>query len=334
MRTSFAPMEGITGYVFRNAHRAVYRGADRYFTPFLAPGASHVLSSREKNDILPENNRNVCLIPQILTNRAEDFLWLCGVLADYGYREVNLNLGCPSGTVTAKKKGAGFLLFRGELDRFLESVFEGIYSEELPVRVSVKTRIGMEDPGEFPDLLAIYNRYPLSELIIHPRIRNDYYEGFPRMEYFRTGLMESAAPVSYNGNLFSAADAKAVAKEWEKVRPGMEQSFMLGRGAVASPWIFEEICHESDKPCSAGDIRDRFIRFHDLLLEGYEEIMSGDRNVLFKMKELWFYLGCHFPGCEKEMKRIKKAQKLSDYRDAAARLMADSRFDADLFFTG
>lgn len=114
----FAPMEGITGYVYRSAHHALFPHVDRYFTPFLQPNQNHRFASRERNDVLPEHNKGITLIPQILTNRAEDFIWMAGELEALGYDEVNLNLGCPSGTVVTKYKGAGFLAKRKSWIRF------------------------------------------------------------------------------------------------------------------------------------------------------------------------------------------------------------------------
>ena len=309
VKLDFAPMEGITGYVFRQAHAVIYGGVDRYYSPFIAPGSSHKLTSRERNDILPEHNQGLCLIPQILTHSAEDFLWVCEELAE-------------------------------DLSLFLEEVCNGLEkihaSDGKPVRLSIKTRIGMKEASEFPRLLAIYNHYPLEELIVHPRVREDYYKGKIRMESFAYALEQSRCPVSYNGNLFSAADASALMKEIvgqdEASDSGKTQkkmklaALMFGRGAVASPWIFGEV-----RNLPSSNHLQSFQQFHDRLLTGYAEIMSGDRNTLFKMKELWYYFQCHFPGCEKELKRIKKAQKLSDYRASVQAMFASGRFVEDGF---
>ena len=188
MKFYLAPMEGITGYIYRQAYNSCFKPMDRYFTPFLAPKHKSGFSSKELNDILPEHNQGLCLIPQILTHSAEDFLWVCEELAEYGYRTVNLNLGCPSGTVVTKKKGAGFLAEPEDLSLFLEEVCNGLEkihaSDGKPVRLSIKTRIGMKEASEFPRLLAIYNHYPLEELIVHPRVREDYYKGKIRMEFW------------------------------------------------------------------------------------------------------------------------------------------------------
>ncbi len=392
VKLEFAPMEGITGYVFRQAHAAIYGGVDRYYSPFIAPGSSHRLTSREKNDILPEHNQGLCLIPQVLTHSAEDFLWVCEELADYGYGTVNLNLGCPSGTVVTKKKGAGFLADLDDLNLFLEEVCNGLEkihtADGKPMRLSIKTRLGMEEEAEFPRLLVIYNHYPLEELIVHPRVREDYYKGKTRMESFRYALEQSRCPVSYNGNLFSATDAVALMEEivrqdeasdsGETQKKAKLAALMFGRGAVASPWIFGEVRNlvsaleqgaeeqgagkreqvgvgtDTDGCVQQADTKktektesaengacsqlfsvsahlDAFQQFHDRLLTGYAEIMSGDRNTLFKMKELWYYFQCHFPGCEKELKKIKKAQKLSDYRAAVQAMFASGQFVEDGF---
>lgn len=194
-------MEGITGFVFRNAFHQVFSGVDRYYTPFLSPGPDIGIPKRDRRDILPENNRGVPVVPQILTNRAEDFLKTAELLYDFGYREVNLNLGCPSGTVVAKKKGAGFLSEPALLKNFLDDVFYGASRMMPDLRISVKTRIGVNSPEEFPPLLAMFRQYPMSELIIHPRVRKEQYKGLVHMDVF------AGAAKAFEGAHVSAAGA-------------------------------------------------------------------------------------------------------------------------------
>ncbi|MDD6882143.1 MAG: tRNA-dihydrouridine synthase, partial [Eubacteriales bacterium] len=148
MKLYFAPIEGIAGYIYRNAHRKYFGGADTYFSPFLAPTQDHGFTTKEKMDVLPEHNQTLKLVPQILTNQPEAFLWAAEEMQKRGYQEVNLNLGCPSGTVVSKRKGAGFLGAPAELDRFLDAVFS-----KVGISVSVKTRLGMEEAAEFEQLL-------------------------------------------------------------------------------------------------------------------------------------------------------------------------------------
>ncbi|MDO4331490.1 MAG: tRNA-dihydrouridine synthase family protein [Eubacteriales bacterium] len=301
MEYYFAPMEGITGYIFRNAHHACFGGMDRYYTPFLTPKQGKSFTSREWNDVLPQHNEGICVIPQILTNQAEGFLKMAGYLKEFGYTEVNLNLGCPSGTVVAKKKGAGFLAFPQELDAFLEQIFEGA-----DIKISVKTRIGKEDPEEFGPLLEIFNQYPLEKLIVHPRVQTDFYKNEPNLEVFSQTLKNSKNPVCYNGDLFSAEKIKAFTRQYPDV-----DSVMLGRGLLVNPALL------------TGSVPDaaRLRAFLDKLLTDYSEILSGERDVLFKMKELWFYLGKLFPDGEKHLKKIRKSQKLSEYQSIVNTLL-------------
>ena len=196
-----APMEGITTYVYRNAQAAVYGALDKYFTPFLEPHEKRSFKKRELQEILPENNRGLFVVPQILTNRAEGFLELAASLQDFGYREINLNLGCPSRTVVGKGKGSGFLAFPEELDRFFDAVFSELDKREGGdgrLRISVKSRLGVERPEEFPRLWEIFNRYPLEERIVHPRVQQDDYNNTPDLEQYRLAQRESRAPVCYN----------------------------------------------------------------------------------------------------------------------------------------
>lgn len=312
MNYYFAPMEGITGYIYRSVHHKFFSGIDKYFTPFLSPGPKKVLTDREIRDILPKNNPQMYVVPQILTNRAEDFIRVEKELESYGYREVNFNLGCPSGTVTAKKKGAGFLEYTEDLKRFLDEVFQKPCLE-----ISIKTRIGKEDPEEFVRLLRIYNQYPLKELIIHPRVQTDYYRNMPNREVFAEAIKNSANPVCYNGDLFDLEKCQAFETEFPQT-----DICMLGRGLLVNPALVREL--QGGKMLEKQELRE----FHDALCREYETVMSGDRNVLFKMKELWFYMGHLFEENKKQMKKIKKSQKLSDYMEAVDSLFEEGEFHA------
>lgn len=311
MKYYFAPMEGITGYIYRRAYGEFFSGIDKYFSPFIVPHTEKNFNSREKNDILPEHNEGKHLVPQILTNRAEDFIRVAKALQEYGYDEVNLNLGCPSGTVASKKKGSGFLAYPKELEVFLDEVFE-----KLDMKISVKTRIGFEDPEEFPKLMEIYNKYDMEELIIHPRLRTDYYKNHADWKSFGEGLAVSKNAVCYNGDLFTGKGYEA----WKKEFPGVER-VMMGRGLLANPGLVEWI--EEGKPLD----KEKFKAFHDRLCADYASLQIGDRNVLFKMKELWHYMIVLFPDHKKMEKQIKKAQNLSSYKIAVDTLFRERDID-------
>ena len=301
----FAPLEGITTYPYRNLHHKYFGGVDKYFTPFLVPHTKRGFNTRELNDILPENNEGMRLVPQILTNDAKGFLQTVEKLEDFGYEEVNLNLGCPSKTVVSKNRGSGFLAMPDELDRFLDEIYRGTQ-----VRISIKTRIGKHSPDEFGRLLKIYNQYPVEELIIHPRLQQDFYKNTPNLEVFAEAVRESRNPLCYNGDIFSVADRDRIKERFPDVK-----TYMMGRGILVNPGLAGELAGE--EPADWKRIR----RFHDQIYEDYQRISMGDKNVLFKMKELWCYLGHHFPGCEKQLKKIRKAERLDRYEAAVAEIL-------------
>lgn len=299
-----APMEGLTGYVYRNAYHKFFRPMDRYFTPFIA---NKKMSNGEIRDLLPEHNKGMHVVPQILTNRSEDFLAVAKEIAQYGYDTVNLNVGCPSGTVVAKGRGAGLLAEPEVLDHFLYEIFEGYAG-----KISIKTRIGMEDENEWQDILAVYEKYPLEELIIHPRVRKDFYKGKPRLDAFSYAMEESGHRLCYNGDICSAEDLQDRKERF----PDLDR-VMLGRGLLCNPFLIEMSKTADDAAHDhMQEKKDRLYAFHQEILEGYIQIMSGDRNVLFRMKELWFYLGDCFTNADKYLKKIKKSERLVAYQAA------------------
>lgn len=320
MHIYFAPLEGITTYPYRNLHHKYFGGVEKYFTPFLAPGPEQGMSVKEMRDILPENNAGVPVVPQILTNRAGDFLLASKKLLEMGYREINLNLGCPSGTVTAKKKGSGFLLYPDDLDRFFDEVFSDAAVRNGEFLVSIKTRIGKNEVEEWPELMQVYNRYPIHELTVHPRIQKEFYKGTPHLDVFTDILKESRNPVVYNGDLFTVEKVKEFREKFPTVG-----TVMIGRGLIRNPALAEMILQEETEP--EADILPRIREFHDALFEHYRETMSGDRNLLFRMKDLWSYMLAEVPDSEKLAKKIRKSQHVPEYLAAVEEVFA--RWDAN-----
>lgn len=320
MHIYFAPLEGITTYPYRNLHHKYFGGVEKYFTPFLAPGPEQGMSVKEMRDVLPENNAGVPVVPQIMTNRAGDFLLASKKLSEMGYREINLNLGCPSGTVTAKKKGSGFLLYPDDLDRFFDEVFSDAAVRNGEFLVSVKTRIGKNEVEEWSELMQVYNRYPIHELTVHPRIQKEFYKGTPHLDVFTDILKESRNPVVYNGDLFTVEKVKEFREKFPTVG-----TVMIGRGLIRNPALAEMILQEETEP--EADILPRIREFHDALFEHYRETMSGDRNLLFRMKDLWSYMLAEVPDSEKLAKKIRKSQHVPEYLAAVEEVFA--RWDAN-----
>ncbi|MBO5209947.1 MAG: tRNA-dihydrouridine synthase family protein [Lachnospiraceae bacterium] len=312
-----APLEGITGYIYRNAYHRYFAPMDKYFTPFIETHTKRSFNARELNDILPEHNEGMLVVPQLLTNNAEDFIRTAKDLAAMGYQEINLNLGCPSGTVASRKKGAGFLSVPQELDAFLEQVFEKAVTE-----ISIKTRIGMKNPEEFEQLLAIYNKYPIKELIIHPRVREDYYKNKPNLDVFEMALANSKNPLCYNGDIFTKEDAQKI-KERFADSPVKMSAIMLGRGVIANPMLLEEYPE---------NVKQRLYAFHNQILQDYSKVISGDKNVLFKMKELWTYLSCIFTESDKYCKKIRKTERICEYEQIVASLFREQEIMVEAGF--
>lgn len=313
-----APMEGLTGYVWRNAYQRNFGNVDRYFTPFIT---NKKLNYKEINDILPEHNVGMEVVPQILTNRAEDFLCIVKELQQYGYDKVNLNLGCPSGTVVSKNRGAGFLGVPEQLDAFLAEIFD-----KCPIEISIKTRIGKIDADEWEDLLSIYEKYPMAELIIHPRVQRDFYRNTVNLDAFALAAEKSRQTLCYNGDICMAADYERIVTRFSKV-----ERVMIGRGILKNPFLVEqiraqqatektEICAMEqtqdcglEKDLDEQDAKSRLRAYHDDILAGYAKVMYGDSPTLFKMKELWVYLSEQFTVPEKYMKKIRKCERIRDY---------------------
>lgn len=311
MNYYFAPLEGITDEIYRSAHHEFCPGIAKYYTPFIATNQHYKYKPRDIRGILPENNKGLTVVPQVLTNRADQFLRLAEELGAYGYEEINLNLGCPSATVTTKGKGSGFLAHKEELNRFLEEIYM-----QSPIAVSIKTRLGIEQPEEFFDLLSIYNQYPVKELTIHARVQKDFYGNKPHMDIFKEVWKQSKNPVCYNGDIFTASDAVNFQEQYPEI-----QAVMIGRGLVRNPGLVCDI-RKGDKV--------QLRAFHDKMYHEYQELLSGDKNVLFKMKESWSYMIHSFTNYESYAKKIQKAERLLVYEDVISALFAEQEYVTSL----
>lgn len=315
MEYEFAPMEGITSYLYRNAHHRYFPGVDRYYMPFLSPSQDHIFTKRELREIEPEHNQGINVIPQLLTKRAEDFIWAAGELGQMGYREVNLNLGCPSGTVVAKGKGSGFLADLEGLEQFFDQVF----SAGLVVDISVKTRLGLKEPEEFPAILELYNRYPISRLIIHPRVRQDMYKNRVRLDVFAQALTQCRLPLCYNGDLLTAGQCRDIQEKFPQV-----EAVMLGRGLIADPAIAAKV------KGGAGADKWALAAFLEEVYRGYSRDFASNRNAMLRMKEIWFYLIHLFEDSAPYGKKLKKVTDPRDYETLVASLFRDLELAADL----
>ncbi len=302
MRFYFAPMEGLTDGIYRRLHRQFFPGIHRYYTPFLSPTVHRHLTAKEERELPMADSLDFEVTPQLLTKNAEDFLWMAQQISSRGYRQVNLNLGCPSGTVVSKGKGSGMLADLEGLDAFLDAIFS-----HTPLPISVKTRVGVHTPEEFSKIMDIYCRYPLAELIIHPRVRRDFYDGPLHMDCFRRALEAAPFPVCFNGNLCSPEQIQTFYRQYPRV-----PAVMLGRGLIGDPGMLSP----------GGTDAKTLAAFYDALLEEYLSAFGGSRNAMFRLKEHWRYLLCRFRGSGKYAKALRKTTDLNEYRSLTAQIFS------------
>ena len=304
MKLYFAPLEGITTYTYRNTHAEFFGGVDTYFSPFINPSEQEKVSRKGMRDILPENNRVESLRVQVLTSNAQSFLKFCEKIKPLGYREVDINIGCPAGTVVRKGRGSGFLQFPDAIDSFLAEIFA-----KSDMKISVKTRTGYFSHDEFPRLLEIYNRYPLYELTVHPRTREELYRGQANADVFAKAYEPAKNPLCYNGDIRTVSDFEKI-----KTRFPDLSGVMLGRGAVMNPALFREI---------RGGERlrtEELVEFSKVLIERYRAVLGSDVFTLHKLKEIWIYVMWNFPEEKRVAKAIKKATTVSELISAISSL--------------
>lgn len=302
MKYYFAPMEGLTDSVYRTVHAQAFGGVDRYYTPFFSPTEVHKLTPREVRELDPANNPPG-VIPQLLGKNAEDFLWMAGKIAELGYTEVNLNLGCPSGTVTAKKKGAGMLADTDALDAFLERVYAAC-----PIPISIKTRIGYQSADELPELLEIFNRYPVKELTVHARTGKEMYRGTPHLDAYEYVCQNTKIPLCYNGNVNTLADAAYIAERFPAT-----QAIMLGRGLLSYPAL---LCNKAPK-------RSDLLAFHTELRERYLVTLGSEHAVHGRLKEIWLLARGTFEEDKKYTKRIQQSKTLAELDGAITAMICE-----------
>ena len=286
MRYYYAPLEGITDATFRRLHHKYFPGVDRYFMPFISPTIHRCLTNREARELPRADSVDFAAVPQLLGKNVEDMLWAMEVCADQGYDEVNINLGCPSGTVVSKGKGSGMLSDLLSLDAFLEAIYA-----RAPLPISLKTRIGVNDSENWEKILEIYRDYPVKELTVHPRIRKAFYKGECDLTAFARSVENAPFPVCYNGSINSLEDAEKIAARFPSV-----ESIMIGRGLVADPGML-----------SGGTDREILKAFLNELSDTYCTVFESKRNAIYRMKDNWHYLISLFEGSDKLWKEMRKS---------------------------
>lgn len=299
-----APIRGITDCYFRSLFQQHFPGFDSSLAPFINPQRHSSFQARQLKDLLPEHNGLLPVVPQLLHTNAEDFLFLANRLHELGYKEINWNLGCPAPMVTKKHRGSGLLPFPEQIIAFLDHVLP-----RLPMAMSIKTRLGYEKNSELLTLLPRLNSYPLTEIIIHPRLGRQLYRGKTDREAFGLCLAASDHSIVYNGDITTVAEFTELQKQFPKIK-----KWMIGRGALANPFLAGEI-----KALNNTKQHETLLSFHNELYDCYRELLSGQAHLLGRMKQLWVYLSAFFPPEKKTWKKIKKCRTEEKY----LQIMAD-----------
>lgn len=313
---ALAPMEGLTGAVFRRVHHRYFSGVDAYYIPFITPTVEPKFTDRHLKELAAEVNAGIPVVPQLLSNRSADFIWAARALKDMGYKEVNLNLGCPAGTVVAKGKGSGFLKDLFALERFLDE----IYSADVGIPISIKTRLGWASEEEFTDILNLYKKYPVSELIVHMRLKTDQYKGEAREKVLLKHLNEIPFPLGVNGDMVTVSDMKRINEDFNN--PKM---LMVGRALMADPALFRKF--NGGSPATIEEIKS----FTRELFDAYTEAFQSRKNAMMRMKEYWFFQANLFEENPKAFKNIFKSKNEADFLAAieeieSGSLLTDARF--------
>lgn len=300
MNYYFAPMEGITDYLYRQIVWRHFPQADKLYAPFIQPNEKPVIVPKEYNEICLENNQGIPMVPQILTRDAIGFINVGEILEDMGYKEINLNLGCPARLIVSKGKGSGMLADTDYLDEFLDTIF----SHPWKCKITVKTRLGLTDNTDFNDLLEVYGKYPIHELTIHPRYRSDFYSGDPRLEEFAKVFKayNTNTKVCYNGNINSVAHRDQIVSQYPSI-----SSIMCGRGALANPALFREL--------KGGEAmnKEEFISFHQDVYDTYKSAVAKEKHFLHKMQEMWTYWNQHLHLDPELIKKLRGVSSILEY---------------------
>ncbi|MFA9389452.1 MAG: tRNA dihydrouridine synthase [Prolixibacteraceae bacterium] len=304
-----SPLQGFTDFRFRNAFHTFFGGIDTFYAPYIRLDGQKEMKSSTLRDILPKNNPNLVLIPQIMTNDADDFLLVAKRVQELGYHELNWNLGCPYPMVTKRGMGSGLLNQPEKIAQVLTKVHG-----ESNIKVSVKMRLGYDDPTEIFKVLPVLNHFPLQNIAIHPRIGKQLYKGEVNLEAFAQCLQMTQHTVCYNGDITSVESFQEMAVRFPTI-----SHWMIGRGLIADPFLPSMI--KSKQLTYPVNRIELFRKFHDTLFDNYQQAYSGSSHLLMKMVSFWEYFTTSFPNSPKGYKKLKKAKNIMAYEEAVREIL-------------
>jgi len=308
-----SPLQGFTDYKFRNAFNKYFGGIDTFYSPYIKLNGKLEIKKSYEKDLLPENNLNLEVIPQIITNDADEFLFVADYVKKLGYKELNWNLGCPYPMVTKRGMGSGLICDFLKIDSILQKVHE-----QSDILVSMKMRMGYENSEEILNVLPVLEKFPLKNIAIHARIGKQLYKGGVDLDAFQRCIENTNHKLYYNGDITSVEKFKEMQQRFPSI-----DHWMIGRGLIANPFLPSMIKNNTSKfPINKIEI---FSQFHETIFQEYEQSLSGATHILLKMTSFWEYFSTLFSNPNKTFKKIKKAKSLKNYHQAVKEILAEER---------
>ena len=291
-----SPLQGFTDYKFRNAFNKYFGGIDTFYSPYIKLNGKLEIKKAYERDLLPENNLNLEVIPQIITNDADEFLFVANYVKKLGYNELNWNLGCPYPMVTKRGMGSGLICDFVKIEQILQKVHE-----QSDIKVSMKMRMGYENSEEILNVLPVLEKFPLKNIAIHARIGKQLYKGGVDLDAFQRCIENTNHKLYYNGDITSVEKFKEMQQRFPSI-----DHWMIGRGLIANPFLPSMIKNNTSKfPINKIEI---FSQFHETIFQEYEQSLSGATHILLKMTSFWEYFSTLFSNPNKTFKKIKKAK--------------------------
>ena len=309
-----SPLQGFTDFRFRNAQNKLFGGIDTFYSPYIRLNGKMIIKSSYERDLLPENNLDLEVIPQVITNDADEFLFVAKYVRELGYKELNWNLGCPYPMVTKSGMGSGLISNPEKINHVLERAHN-----ESDIIVSMKMRLGYETTEEILDVLPILDKYPIKNIAIHARIGKQLYKGGVHLEAFQQCVDNTKHKLYYNGDITSVTKFQEMQQRFPSI-----DHWMIGRGLISDPFL-PSMIKNNTKEYPENKI-ELFNTFHDTLYAIYSESLSGSTHILLKMYHLWEYFSATFSDPHKVLKKIKKAQSIRNYEAAVAEIFRNEKF--------
>jgi tRNA-dihydrouridine synthase len=309
-----SPLQGFTDFRFRNAQNKLFGGIDTFYSPYIRLNGKMVIKPSYERDLLSENNLDLEVIPQVITNDADEFLFVAKYVRELGYKELNWNLGCPYPMVTKSGMGSGLISNPDKINNILHRAHT-----ESDILVSMKMRLGYENSEEILEVLPILDTYPIKNIAIHARIGKQLYKGGVNLDAFQQCIDNTKHKLYYNGDITSVAKFHEMQQRFPSI-----DHWMIGRGLISDPFLPSMIKNNTlEYPANKMEL---FSAFHDTLYAIYSESLSGSTHILLKMYHLWEYFSVTFSNPHKVLKKIKKAQSIRNYEAAVDEIFKNEKF--------